>query len=180
MWHLLLKTTLEFLSEFSSRDEGHGESEWVMSTCCAGRLSRFLFTEHYWFEPQGCEWYFDHLGQNFFFFVLLQNVGAITSPHSLNPWIHYFFTGLCSLQPVNSLKIQWNHWAYRDTFCCSNLNSKIWLVTCHFPYNSHFVHLHYHLFGPWWCDFSRLSQSRGFDFIVQRSPKWHSWSFTVN
>jgi len=101
-----------------------------------------------------------------------------TSPYSLDQWIHYFFTGPGSLQPVNSLKIRWNHLTYKDTFSCNNLNSKIWLVTCHFLYSSHFVHLHYHLFGPWWCDFSHLSQSRGFDFIVKRSPKWHSWSFT--
>ncbi len=39
--------TVVFLSEFFSRDEGHGENELVMSTCCAGRLSRLLFTEHY-------------------------------------------------------------------------------------------------------------------------------------
>ncbi len=42
------------------------------------------------------------------------------SPRSLNQWIHCFFIGPCSLQPMNSLKIQWNQLAYRDTFCCSD------------------------------------------------------------
>ncbi len=36
------------------------------------------------------------------------------SPCSLDQWIHCFFISLHSLQPVNSLKIQWNHliWIY--------------------------------------------------------------------
>jgi hypothetical protein len=38
------------------------------------------------------------------------------SPHSLDQWIHYFPTKSCSLQIVNSLKIQWNHLAHKDTF----------------------------------------------------------------
>jgi hypothetical protein len=42
-----------------------------------------------------------------------------SSPRSLDQWIHCFFTGPCSLQPMNSLKIQWNHLAYGDTFCYS-------------------------------------------------------------
>ncbi len=42
-----------------------------------------------------------------------------TSPHSLDRWIHCLFIGPCSLQPMNSLKIQWNHLTYRDTVCCS-------------------------------------------------------------
>jgi hypothetical protein len=42
-----------------------------------------------------------------------------TSPHSLDQWIHCFFSSPHSLQPVNSLKIQWNHLVYRDTFCCN-------------------------------------------------------------
>ncbi len=42
------------------------------------------------------------------------------SPHSLDQWIHCFFTGPYSLQPMNSLKIQWNHLAYMDTFCCND------------------------------------------------------------
>jgi hypothetical protein len=42
-----------------------------------------------------------------------------TSPCSLDQWIHCFFIGLRSLQPVNSFKIQWNHLVYKDTFCCS-------------------------------------------------------------
>jgi hypothetical protein len=41
------------------------------------------------------------------------------SPHSLSQWIHCFFASPSSLQPVNSLKIQWNHLTYKDTFCCS-------------------------------------------------------------
>jgi hypothetical protein len=41
------------------------------------------------------------------------------SPRSLEQWIHYFFTSPRSLQLMNSLKIQWNHLAYMDTFCCS-------------------------------------------------------------
>jgi hypothetical protein len=42
------------------------------------------------------------------------------SPYSLDLWIHYFFIGSYSLQQqVNSLKIQWNHFVYKDTFCCS-------------------------------------------------------------
>jgi hypothetical protein len=41
------------------------------------------------------------------------------SPHSLDQWIHYFFIGPRSLQLVNSLKIQWNHLMYNNTFCCS-------------------------------------------------------------
>jgi hypothetical protein len=41
------------------------------------------------------------------------------NPYSLDQWIHFFFTSPCSPQPMNSFKIQWNHLAYRDTFCCS-------------------------------------------------------------
>jgi len=40
---------------------------------------------------------------------------------SLDQWTHYFFTSPHSIQPINSLKIQWNHLAYKDTFCCSVL-----------------------------------------------------------
>jgi len=36
-----------------------------------------------------------------------------TIPCSLNQWIHYLFASPCSF------KIQWNHLAYEDTFCCS-------------------------------------------------------------
>jgi hypothetical protein len=52
------------------------------------------------------------------------------SLHSLYQWIHYFFTGPRSLQLVNSFKIQWNHLAYRDTFCC-NVKNKFLYYTCH-------------------------------------------------
>ncbi len=41
-------------------------------------------------------------------------------PHSLDQLIHCFFTIPHSLQLMNSLKIQWNHLVYRDTFCCSD------------------------------------------------------------
>jgi len=41
------------------------------------------------------------------------------SPHFVNHWIHYILIRSCSLGPVNSLKIQWNHLAYRKAFCCS-------------------------------------------------------------
>jgi hypothetical protein len=44
-------------------------------------------------------------------------------PRSLDQWIHYFFTGLGSLEPVNSLKIQWNHLRYRDTFCYTHTHT---------------------------------------------------------
>lgn len=37
--------------------------------------------------------------------------GQFTSPFSLDQWIHYFFTNPSSLQPVISLKIQWNHFS---------------------------------------------------------------------
>ncbi len=65
-----------------------------------------------------------------------------TSPHSLDHWIHYFFIGPHSLQLVNSLKIQWNHLAYKDTFCCCALHFKfgdfqkkitLWLKNYSFP-----------------------------------------------
>jgi hypothetical protein len=42
------------------------------------------------------------------------------SPCSLDQQIHYFFTGPHSLQPMNSLKIQWNHLAYTKIFICSD------------------------------------------------------------
>ncbi len=42
------------------------------------------------------------------------------SLRSLDQWIHWFFVGPCSLQLVNSLKIQWNHLAYKDAFCCND------------------------------------------------------------
>jgi hypothetical protein len=41
------------------------------------------------------------------------------NPHSLDQWIHCFFIIHCSLQVINSFKIQWNHLAYMDTCCCS-------------------------------------------------------------
>jgi hypothetical protein len=41
------------------------------------------------------------------------------SPCSLDYWIHYFFIGPRSLQLAKSLKIQWNHLAYKGIFCCS-------------------------------------------------------------
>jgi hypothetical protein len=82
------------------------------------------------------------------FFVLVQNVSVVhwclfTRPVNL-VLLHL---SRYTIQVMNSFKIQWNHLAYIDTFPCNNLNSKIWLVTCHFLYNSHFVHLHYHVFG---------------------------------
>ncbi len=51
-----------------------------------------------------------------------------TIPHSLNQWIHYFFIGPYSLQPMNSFKIQWNHLAYRDTFW-SNHTSHVFRIS---------------------------------------------------
>ncbi len=42
-----------------------------------------------------------------------------SNPYSPNQWIHCFFTGPHSLQPVNSFKIQWNCLVYKDTFCYS-------------------------------------------------------------
>jgi hypothetical protein len=46
--------------------------------------------------------------------------------YSLNLWNPYVFIGPDSLQLMNSLKIQWNLLTNKDTFSCSNLNSKIW------------------------------------------------------
>ncbi len=40
--------------------------------------------------------------------------------HYYKMWVQ--FTSPHSLQSVNSLKIKWNHLAYRDTFCCSDIN----------------------------------------------------------
>jgi hypothetical protein len=42
-----------------------------------------------------------------------------TSPCSLDQWIHYFSTNPRSLQPMNSLKIQWN-WRTRTLFVVVN------------------------------------------------------------
>jgi hypothetical protein len=42
-----------------------------------------------------------------------------TSPCSLDQWIHCFFTNPRSLQPMNSLKIQWN-WRTRTPFVVVN------------------------------------------------------------
>jgi hypothetical protein len=55
----------------------------------------------------------------FFSFHYYKMWVQFTSPRSLDQWIHYFFIGPRSLQPVNSFKIQWNHLVYMDTFCCS-------------------------------------------------------------
>jgi hypothetical protein len=50
------------------------------------------------------------------------------SPHSLDQWIHYFFIGPRSLQPMNSLKIHWNYLVYMDTFYCSDgYDGEYWL-----------------------------------------------------
>jgi len=59
-----------------------------------------------------------------------------TSPCSLDQWIHCFPTSPRSLQLVNSLKIQWNHLAYRDTFCCSSYPMKafLWITLIVNPY----------------------------------------------
>ncbi len=56
------------------------------------------------------------------FHSLLQMWVQFTNPCSLDQWIHYFFIGPHSFQLVNSLKIQWNHLAYRDTFYCSDFS----------------------------------------------------------
>jgi len=48
-----------------------------------------------------------------------------TSPRSLDQWIHCFFIGPCSLQPVNSFKIYWN--AYKDTFCYSDVTTGLFI-----------------------------------------------------
>jgi hypothetical protein len=53
------------------------------------------------------------------FFHYFKTWVQFTSPRSQDQWIHCFFTSPCSLQIMNSLKIQWNHLAYMDTFCCS-------------------------------------------------------------
>jgi hypothetical protein len=44
--------------------------------------------------------------------------------YSVDQWIHCFVNSPHSLQLVNSFKIQWNHLAYRDTFCCSHIITK--------------------------------------------------------
>jgi hypothetical protein len=49
-----------------------------------------------------------------------------TSPCSLGQWIHCFPSRSHSLWPMNSFNIQWNHLAYRDTFCCSLC--KFWVI----------------------------------------------------
>jgi len=79
---------------------------------------------------------------------------------------------------LSAFNLSRNRCPHSEVSYSTNLSSKFGSWLGHFLYNSHFVHLHYRLFEPWWCDFSHLSQSRGFDFIVKRSPKWHSWSFT--
>jgi hypothetical protein len=64
-----------------------------------------------------------------------------TSPHSLGQWIHYFPIRSHSLWPMNSLNIQWNHLAYKDTFCYSemkwmsidNYRGSKWKDTCTQP-----------------------------------------------
>jgi hypothetical protein len=33
---------------------------------------------------------------------------------------------------MNSLKIQWNHFTYKDTFCCSESTSHSWKVKAHY------------------------------------------------
>jgi hypothetical protein len=43
-----------------------------------------------------------------------------TNPYSLNYWIHCIPIRFHSLQPMNSFKIQWNHLAYKVTFCCND------------------------------------------------------------
>jgi hypothetical protein len=52
-------------------------------------------------------------------------------------WVQ--FTNPRSLQLVNSLKIQWNHLAYKDTFCCSEYGGQMssHLILC-------FTKLFYH------------------------------------
>ncbi len=42
-----------------------------------------------------------------------------TNPHSLTQWIHYFSTSPHLLKLMKSLKIYWNHLAYKDIFCCN-------------------------------------------------------------
>jgi hypothetical protein len=47
--------------------------------------------------------------------IYYKTLVQFSSPHSLDQWIHYIPTRSCSLQQVNSLKIQWNHFAHMDT-----------------------------------------------------------------
>jgi hypothetical protein len=59
-------------------------------------------------------------------------------PHSLDDWIHCFLSSPYSRQLVNSLKIQWNHLAFRDTFCCSEDFKELepmvlWFEICNEP-----------------------------------------------
>jgi hypothetical protein len=66
---------------------------------------------HYFFTgPHSLDWWCHY------FFI---------GPHSLDQWFHCFFTGPHSLQLMNSLKIQWKHLVYKDTFC---YNERKWTV----------------------------------------------------
>ncbi len=64
-------------------------------------------------QPTSSSWLSNHYYKMWVQFI---------NPYLVDQWIHCFFTGPHSLQPVNSLKTQWNHLAYRDTFCCSEWN----------------------------------------------------------
>jgi hypothetical protein len=75
-----------------------------------------------------------------------------TSPRSLGQWIHCFFIGPRSLQLMNSFKIQWNHLAYKDTFCCSACNncSEVNLTKVGFGNGGHCFVVIICLSHSWW------------------------------
>jgi hypothetical protein len=61
-----------------------------------------------------------------------------TSPCSLDQWIHCFFISPRSLQLVNSLKIQWNHLVYKDTFC----GNALWVKVGSLYFKHNYQHAH--------------------------------------
>jgi hypothetical protein len=69
-------------------------------------------------------------------------------PRSLDQWIHYFPTKFCSLWPMNSLNIQWNHLTYMNIFyyneecfevvllCVDGWCKSYWILNyCHLKFN---------------------------------------------
>jgi hypothetical protein len=65
-------------------------------------------------------------------------------------WKQWWSQGLCnSLAVLSMQQVSLNRCPHSELSYSTNYSSsRTWLVTCHFLYNSHFVHLHYRLFQP--------------------------------
>jgi len=90
-------------------------------------------------------------------------------------WKQWWSKGLYNSLAVLSIQqVSLNKCPHSELSYSTNSSSETWLVICHFLTIHTFSTYIIVNFSHWWC----LSEWRVFDFIVERSPKWDSWSST--